>query len=145
MTKARWLKWLCLAMAYNCMAIGIYHVVLGVASVPGAESAGATVDSRERFYNAIFFGFGLTWLWVARRSPIPANLVRALTAVFLLGGIGRVLSVAVHGMPHWFQIPLTALELGLPLVYFWLASADERAAASRTGASYGDVAAARTP
>lgn len=43
--------------------------------------------------------------------------------------VGRVLSVAVHGWPHSFQIPLAVLELALPPVYFWLADADERAAA----------------
>ncbi|MDI3406242.1 DUF4345 domain-containing protein [Streptomyces cavernicola] len=132
MTKAGWLKGLALLMGYACVAIGLFHVVLGIASVPGEESAGATVDSRERFYNAIFLGYGLSWLWVARQSPIPAKLVHALTAVFLLGGIGRLLSIAVHGLPHWWQLPLTALELLLPPVYFWLASADERATAART-------------
>ncbi|WP_312866302.1 DUF4345 domain-containing protein [Streptomyces boluensis] len=127
MTKAGWLKGLSLLMGYACVAIGLFHVVLGVASVPGAESAGATVDSRERFYNAIFLGFGLAWIWVARQSPIPASMVRWLSAVFLLGGVGRLFSIAVHGMPHWWQLPLTALELVLPPVYFWLATADERA------------------
>ncbi|WP_406865528.1 DUF4345 domain-containing protein [Streptomyces sp. HUAS MG47] len=127
-------------MGYACVAIGLFHVLLGIASVPGEESAGATVDSRERFYNAIFLGFGLAWIWAARQSPIPAGLVRGLTAVFLLGGVGRLLSMAVHGMPHWWQVPLTALELGLPPVYFWLASADERAATARGGTTRGTAA-----
>ncbi|KUL51406.1 hypothetical protein ADL22_06310 [Streptomyces sp. NRRL F-4489] len=134
MGKAKALKWLALAMGVACVAIGAYHVVLGIVSVPGEEASGATVDSRERFYNAIFLGFGLAWIWTARRSPIPAAAVRVLTAVFLLGGVGRVLSVLVHGWPHWFQIPLAVLELGLPPVYFWLADADEKAAARRAEA-----------
>ncbi|MFC7304129.1 DUF4345 domain-containing protein [Streptomyces monticola] len=131
MTKAGWLKGLALLMGYSCVAIGLFHVVLGIASVPGEESAGATVDSRERFYNAIFLGFGLAWIWVARQSPIPARMVRGLAAVFLLGGVGRLLSMAVHGLPHWWQVPLTVLELVLPPLYLWLAPADERASADR--------------
>ncbi len=47
--------------------------------------------------------------------------------MFLLGGVGRLLSWAVHGQPHWFQLVLTVLELALPAVFFWLAGADERA------------------
>jgi predicted RND superfamily exporter protein len=31
-----------------------------------------------------------------------------------LGGIGRLLSLAVRGAPHWFQIPLTVIELVVP-------------------------------
>ncbi|MCK7625236.1 DUF4345 domain-containing protein [Streptomyces sp. RS10V-4] len=115
-------------MGAACAAIGAYHFALGIVSVPGEGAAGATVDSRERFYNAIFLGYGLAWIWAARRTPIPAAAVRALTAVFLLGGLGRVLSGLVHDWPHWFQIPLAVLELALPPVYFWLADADEKAA-----------------
>ncbi|UZJ32844.1 DUF4345 domain-containing protein [Streptomyces endophytica] len=126
----RVLRWLVWAMGIACVAIGAFHLVLGIASVPGEGSAGATVDSRERFYNAIFLGYGLAWIWAARQSPIPAKAVRALAGIFLLGGIGRLLSLAVHGPPQWFQVPLTVLELVLPPVYFWLADADERTRAA---------------
>ncbi|WP_310727373.1 DUF4345 domain-containing protein [Streptomyces sp. N2A] len=126
----RVLRWLVWAMGIACVAIGAFHLVLGIASVPGEGSAGATVDSRERFYNAIFLGYGLAWIWAARQSPIPAKAVRALAGIFLLGGIGRLLSLAVHGPPQWFQVPLTVLELVLPPVYFWLADAEERTRAA---------------
>ncbi|AHH98014.1 DUF4345 domain-containing protein [Kutzneria albida] len=128
------LKWLMLIMGIACAAIGAYHLVLGIDSIPGETTAGATVDSRERFYNAIFLGFGLAWVWAARQSPIPAWAVRWLAGIFLLGGLGRLLSLVVHGTPHWFQVPLTVLELVLPPVFFWLATADERAQ-NRTSAS----------
>ncbi|MCP3803816.1 DUF4345 domain-containing protein [Allokutzneria sp. A3M-2-11 16] len=119
----RWLSW---AMGLACVAIGVYHLALGIDSVPGEAAAGATVDSRERFYNAIFLGYGLAWIWAVRQSPIPSKAVRWLAGIMLLGGVGRVLSMLVHGQPHWFQVPLTAIELVLPPVYFWLATADER-------------------
>ncbi|MEU2563251.1 DUF4345 domain-containing protein [Streptomyces longispororuber] len=129
MAKVRVLTSLVLLMGYACVAIGAYHLVLGTASVPGEGAAGATVDSRERFYNAVFLGYGLAWLWAARQRPIPARWVRGLAGIFLLGGAGRLLSLAVHGPPQWFQLALTVLELALPPLYFWLADADERAAA----------------
>ncbi|MBB5911759.1 hypothetical protein BJY24_000626 [Nocardia transvalensis] len=122
----RALKWLVVAMGAACVAIGVFHFALGIDSVPGEGSAGATVDGRERFYGALFLGYGLIWLWAARQSPIPATAVRWLAGIFLLGGFGRLLSMAIHGAPHWFQIVLTVLELGLPPVYFLLADADEK-------------------
>lgn len=123
---ARLLKWLALIMGVACVAIGAFHFVLGIDSVPGEGLAGATVDSRERFYGAVFLGYGLAWIWAARQSPIPSTVVRWLAGIFLLGGAGRLLSMAVHGQPQWFQVVLTVIELALPPVYFWLSTADER-------------------
>jgi len=117
----RTLTWLAWLTGVACALIGLYHFSLGVVSVPGEASAGATVDSRERFYNAIFIGYGLAWIWVARQSPVSLVAVRWLAGIFLLGGVGRLLSLAVHGQPHWFQNVLTPIELALPLVLFWLA------------------------
>ena len=127
MTKAKVLRGLVLTMGYACVAIGLFHVVLGNASVPGAESAGTTMDSLGRFLGATFSGYGLAWLWAARQRPIPATVVRWLTAVFLLGALGRILSLAVEGWPHAFQVALGALELVLSPLLFWLADAEEKA------------------
>ena len=79
------------------------------------------MDSRERFYGAIFAGYGLACIWVVRRAPIDKVLVNWLAGIFLLGGVGRLLSWAVEGRPHWFQLPLTALELVVPPIIFGLA------------------------
>ncbi|MBB5119403.1 hypothetical protein FHS36_002836 [Streptomyces eurocidicus] len=129
MTANRLLKWLVLSMGTLCVGIGVFHLALGIASVPGEGSAGATVDSRERFYGAVFLGYGLAWLLAGRRSPVPATAVRLLAGVLLLGGAGRLLSLAVHGRPQGFQLFLTATELVLPPLYLWLSGADEKAAA----------------
>ncbi|GAA1243040.1 hypothetical protein GCM10009665_37280 [Kitasatospora nipponensis] len=130
---ARLLKWLVLIMGIVCAAIGVVHFALGIDSVPGEGSAGATVDSRERYYGAIFLGYGLAWIWAARQSPVPARVVRWLAGICLLGGLGRIASIAIHGWPQWFQIVLAATELALPPVYFLLATADEKAAPGRPG------------
>ncbi|MFD9902721.1 DUF4345 domain-containing protein [Streptomyces sp. NPDC059063] len=123
MTRA--LRALTQLMGWSCVAIGLFHVALGNAAIPGAGSAGTTVDSWGRFMGACFAGYGLAWLWAARQRPIPAQVVRWLAGVFLLGAVGRLLSLAVHGWPQWFQIALTVIELVLPPVFFWLADADE--------------------
>ncbi|MFF8532021.1 DUF4345 domain-containing protein [Streptomyces sp. NPDC015532] len=124
---ARVLRVLTQLMGWTCVAIGVLHVALGNAAIPGAGSAGSTIDSWGRFMGASFVGYGLAWLWAAQQRPIPARAVRWLAGVFLLGGVGRLLSLAVHGWPQWFQIALAVIELGLPPVFFWLADAEERA------------------
>ncbi|MFE7130866.1 DUF4345 domain-containing protein [Streptomyces sp. NPDC057638] len=124
---ARVLRLLTRLMGWSCVAIGLFHMALGNAALPGAGSADATVDSWGRFMGAGFVGYGLAWLWAARRHPIPARAVRWLAGVFLLGGVARLLSLAVHGRPHGFQIALTVIELCLPPVFLWLADAEERA------------------
>ncbi|MEW1914893.1 DUF4345 domain-containing protein [Kitasatospora sp. NPDC085895] len=128
---ARTLRVLVLMMGISCVVIGLGHVVLGNASIPGAGAAGTTIDSLGRFFGAIFAGYGLAWLWAARQRPIPATAVRWLAGVLLLGGVSRLLSLALHGWPHWFQVVLTVVELVLPPVYFWLADAEERVLAGR--------------
>lgn len=85
----------------------------------------------ERYYGAIFLGYGLAWIWAARQSPISSRAVRWLAGIFLLGGVGRILSMALHGRPQWFQVALTVIELAVPPLYFWLSTADEKAAATR--------------
>ena len=111
----------------SCIAIGVYHFALGTASVPGATDANATVDSRERFYSAIFAGYGLAWLRAARKSPIRAGEVRLLAGIMLLSAIGRLISLVDKGRPHWFQEVLTAVEFVVPAVFFGIAEADEKA------------------
>ncbi|MFD4542936.1 DUF4345 domain-containing protein [Streptomyces bauhiniae] len=117
---------------WACVAIGLFHVALGNAALPGAGSAGATVDSWGRFMGAGFAGYGLAWLWAARHRPIPAQAVRWLAGVFLLGAVGRLLSLAVHGRPQWFQIVLTVIELILAPVFLLLADAEESIATAQS-------------
>lgn len=100
-----------------CVGIGVVHLLAGTASVPGEGLADATVDSRERFYGAVFAGYGLTWVWAARQAPVDERPLRVLAGVFLAGGLGRVLSWKVEGRPHGFQLVLMAIELVLPVPF----------------------------
>ncbi|GAA5083225.1 DUF4345 domain-containing protein [Nocardia iowensis] len=119
------LKWLSMVMGVACVGIGFLHMALGIDSVPDMGSSGVTADSQSRFFGAIFVGYGVAWIWAARQSPIPALAIRWLAGIFLLGAVGRAISLAVHGWPHWFQIVLTIIEIVLPPVCFWLSTADE--------------------
>jgi hypothetical protein len=102
-TSGRYLKNLAGFTGPSCVVIGVYHFVLGTASVPGATDANATVDSRERFYSAYFAGYGLAWLGAARRSPIRATEIRLLAGLMLISAVGRIISLDNNGRPHWLQ------------------------------------------
>ncbi|MBY0443441.1 MAG: DUF4345 domain-containing protein [Mycobacteriaceae bacterium] len=114
-----------LAMGVVSALIGVYHFLLGQWSVPGDGSLNPTIDSRERFYAAMFIGFGTLWIWAGRQTPVPVRLVRALSLVVLLQAAGRAISVAAAGWPHWLQIGEAGIELLLPIVFWWLSSADQ--------------------
>ena len=126
-SRADYLKYLAATTGASSIAIGAYHFALGTASVPGATDANATVDSRERFYSAIFAGYGIAWIQATRISPIRAGDVRLLAGVMLAGGVGRLISLARNGRPHWFQDVLTAIEFALPLTFFGLADTQQKA------------------
>lgn len=93
---ARTLRWLAMATGVACVLIGLAHVAVD-AAVPGIGGAGPTVDSLGRFLGATFAGYGLAWIWAARRSPVPEGIVRWLAGVFLRGAAGRLPSLALHG------------------------------------------------
>ncbi|MER6300303.1 DUF4345 domain-containing protein [Kitasatospora sp. NPDC001539] len=132
---AKTLRVLAWIMGVACVAIGFFHLLAGNAAIPGIADPGPTIDSFGRFMGAVFAGYGAAWIWAARQAPVPARAVRWLAAVFLLGGLSRVLSIAADGWPHGFQVVLMVIELVLSPVYFLLADADERAA--RAGAPTG--------
>ena len=135
---ARTLRWLALAMGLACALIGVVHLLFGVASVPGEAAAGATVDSRERYYGAVFLGYGLAGVWAARQRPVPATAVRWLAGVFLLGAVGRLISLVLAGPPQVFQVVLTVIEVVLPPVFFWLAPADVKVPKRQNARGYVD-------
>lgn len=128
---ARCLRNLAACTGVSCIAIAAYHFVLGTASVPRTTDANTTVDSRERFYSAYFAGYGFAWMRATRKSPIRAADVGPLAGVMLLSGIGQVISLVHNGRPHWFQEVLTAIEFIVPAVFFGLAGAEEKPAATR--------------
>lgn len=131
--RAGYLKSLAAATGASSIAIGCYHFALGTASVPGATDANATVDSRERFYSAVFAGYGIAWIQATRKSPIRAGDVRLLAGIMLAGGFGRLISLVRNGRPHWFQDVLTATEFAVPLALFGLADAQEKAPSGDDG------------
>jgi hypothetical protein len=112
------------------LAIGILSVLIRLFHfLFGQWSTNATMDSRGRFYAAVFTGFGIAWIWAARQSPIPGATMQVLAGI-AAQRVGRMISVLVVSWPHWLQVAEAGIELVLPLV-FPDRRRREKAAASR--------------
>ena len=105
-----------------CMTIALAHLFLGAAAIVGAEPVSATLDSEDRFFAAIFLGFGGVLLWTAGRLKDRRRELAMCLVVFFVGGAARIVSYLMVGSPHPFHILLMILELAMPpILLLWLA------------------------
>jgi len=82
--------------------------------------ADATLDSNMRFFGGVWLGLGLAVLWMLPRLEQQTVLFRAVWGMIFLGGLGRLLSFALVGMPLVPFVVVTLLEIvGAPLFVWW--------------------------
>ncbi len=85
-----------------------------------ALPADATLDSNLRFLSGVWLGLGLCAFWLLPRIERETVLFRALWLMIFAGGVGRVLSLILAGVPWPPFIGFTALEIvGAPLFVWW--------------------------
>jgi hypothetical protein len=121
----------CVALAAAVpVAAGLAGVVLGPAAVdlPGLGAAG---DSHARYLSGVLLAIGIAfWSAVPVIERRGARL-RLLCAIVVLGGIGRLVSLAVAGVPQAPALAALGLELAVaPLLVVWQARVAARARAS---------------
>ena len=96
-------------------AIGAYYLITGTAGV--AETSGgavnASLESQFRFFSAMMVGVGAAFIAIAIKFQW-ANMLWLVCLMVFLGGIGRVLSWAFSGTPHFTLIILMIVELAFP-------------------------------
>jgi Domain of unknown function (DUF4345) len=81
-------------------------------------------DSNLRFLGGVWFGLGLVLWWLLPRVRSQAVLLRALAFMIFIGGIGRVISWLMLGLPAGAMagvvVAVTLLELvGMPALIAW--------------------------
>lgn len=82
------------------------------------------LDSQNRFYGVVFALYGVLLYLCATNISKYATVLRCLAWVFFAGGLARLVSIAIVGMPTAPVIGLLALELVLPpLLLRWLSKA----------------------
>lgn len=114
------LRALCIMLGVSIAIIGLWHVGQGSSVILGAGDVSASVDSEDRFFGAVFFGYGLGWLLCAT-DPVRWRVsLYGQSGIFLLGGLARILSLVQVGRPHDLYLWLMAVELIVPFVLFGL-------------------------
>jgi hypothetical protein len=109
--------------------LGVIPVATGIVTMLGLgdpiyASAGlppnALLDSNLRFFGGLWLVLGLSIYWLIPRIERQTALFRVLWLMIFAGGIGRLLSMFLLGLPPIPFIGFTALEiLGAPLFIAW--------------------------
>jgi hypothetical protein len=78
------------------------------------------LDSQIRFLAAIWLGVGIILYWVIPSIDRQTTLFRLLMCGIFLGGIGRMSSAVLVGIPPVQFLAVIVLELvGVPILILW--------------------------
>ena len=95
-------------------------VLLG-AELPASAVIDPVLDSQNRFYGVAFSLYGVLLLLSASDLTRYAPVFYATMWVFFAGGLARLVSIYVAGLPSVFVMVLLVVELLLPpILHFWL-------------------------
>ena len=99
---------------------GLNVLLGGALSLPEVSNVEATVDNEIRFFSVFWLAYGCFCFWVARNLLKEYRFVPFIALIFFFGGVGRLLSTLVVGMPITLFIPAMVLELVLPFIIYML-------------------------
>jgi hypothetical protein len=116
------------AVAPLFILVGAVHLVLGVgadvalgANLPTSVLADPVLDSQNRFYGVAFTLYGVLLFVCATDLPRYATVVRCVLWIIFAGGLARVVSLVIKGVPPMPVLLLLTSELLLPpLIHTWL-------------------------
>ena len=78
------------------------------------------LDSNLRFMGGMGLGLSLALLWIIPAIEKYTMVFRIIWICALLGGIGRIISMMVYGMPPLPMVVFTLIEVpGVPLLIYW--------------------------
>jgi hypothetical protein len=104
------------------VGIGLFHLILGGAAVIGGGPLNATAQGEHRFFAALFACYGVAFLWWVRATETKKRQINIPAATFLVGGLARLLSIAISGPPNAFYSAMLVVELALPMALLVLIS-----------------------
>jgi uncharacterized protein YjeT (DUF2065 family) len=117
------------ALQIATAALALIPILTGIITMLGVSdplyaSSGVpalpVLDSNLRFFGGLWFGLGLGLLWLVPRIESESVLYRVVWAGIFLGGIGRLLSMIMVGLPPLPFVGFTLLEvIGAPLFVYW--------------------------
>ena len=109
--------------------LGFVPTVTGILSMMGIHDplfadlnlpASALLDSDLRFLGGVWLGLGITVLVTVNSFEKHFALYRILWGMIFLGGVGRLISMFIIGLPPVPFVGFTALEIiGAPIFVYW--------------------------
>lgn len=108
--------------AVTAIFIALLHLILGPSAIPGAIPVNPTMDSEDRFYATLFGAYGVALFWCIKDIEQKSRFVYFLALTFFAGGLARLVSMAVVGLPNSFFIAMTILELLIPCLIAFMQS-----------------------
>jgi len=88
----------------------------GARAIPGARRWDAPVDGEVRYLSVWWTAAGLMLLRAVPGVEREAGVVRSVSVLVALGGLGRVRSMRREGLPHPLMVAAAAVEVLLPFV-----------------------------
>lgn len=96
--------------------MGIYDPLFKDLNLPNSS----LLDSELRFFGGLWLGLGITVLYIVRSLDKHVFLYRVVWSMIFIGGIGRLISMFLVGIPPVPFIAFTALEIvGAPVFLYW--------------------------
>lgn len=84
------------------------------------EPAGPATDSHLRYLSGVLLGLGLLALWCAADLARRGQVFQVLAFVVAVGGLARLLGLALAGTPPLPHLLALGMELGVvPLLWLW--------------------------
>lgn len=115
--------WLRCAVILACVVpvgAGAAGVWLGPGFVSRGTVGPSDLDGHFRYLSGLLLGIGLGFLSTVPRIETHTARFRTLAAIVVLGGIGRLIGVAVHGIPSAPMMAALVMELGVtPALAVW--------------------------
>jgi predicted membrane channel-forming protein YqfA (hemolysin III family) len=121
-------KW---ALQIATAILGIVPIATGLIGMSGISDpiyasiglpANPLLDSNLRFFGGVWFGLGLALYWLIPKIEKQTVLFRAIWGMIFVGGIGRLISMLLIGLPSVPFIGFTILEIvGAPIFVAWQA------------------------
>ncbi len=104
------------------VVVGGAGVVLGPAAVADMAPWPVDHDSHYRYMSGIFLALGLLFYATIPSIEHRTIMFRVLGLLVFVGGLSRLLSLLIVGLPSWPHVAGLILELiVVPLLVFWQA------------------------
>ncbi|GJD75062.1 DUF4345 domain-containing protein [Methylobacterium goesingense] len=108
---------------------GLYGVLFGLNGIGRSGLVDISADSHFRYLSGLHLGIGILFWTCVPGIEAKTKLFRFLTLVVALGGLARLLGLALTGLPSLVMMAALAVELGVtPLLCLWQARVAARSA-----------------